>query len=467
MRRLSLASDLVLTLTASALLPTEEKEGPWSSGDFGALAFRGIGPALTSGRIGDFAVDPRDPYHYYVGVCSGGVWETKNAGVTFTPIFDGEGSFSIGCVTMAPSHPDIVWVGTGENNSQRSVAYGDGVYKSVDGGQSWKNMGLERSLHIGKIIVHPTNPDVVYVAAMGPLWGPGGDRGVYKTTDGGENWELVLEIDENTGVVDLADGPPRSRRPLRRQLPAAAPRLDPDQRRSRVGHPQDHRRRRHLDRADQAACPGWTWAASAWPSRRRSPDTVYAIVEAAEDKGGFFRSTDARHELGQDERLRGRQPPVLQRDHRRPREPRPRLQHGHLHAGDRGRRQDLQPRGRARPSTWTSTPCGSIPANTDHLLTGNDGGVYESFDRGENWRFMANLPVTQFYRVAVDYDEPFYNVYGGTQDNNTQGGPSRTHLRPRHQQPRMVHDSWAATASNPPSTPPTPTSSTASGSTAT
>ena len=208
MRRLPLLMMMIfLLVTAAAQAADDKDEGPWTSGDFSALKFRGIGPALASGRIADFAVDPRDPTHYYVGVCSGGVWETKNAGVTFTPIFDDQASFSIGCVTLAPSQPDIVWVGSGENNSQRSVPYGDGVYKSLDGGRSWKNMGLKRSLHIGKIIVHPNDPDVVYVAAMGPLWGPGGDRGVYKTTDGGENGNLVLEIDENTGVVDMQRDP--------------------------------------------------------------------------------------------------------------------------------------------------------------------------------------------------------------------------------------------------------------------
>lgn len=165
---LILLSYLMMALALTALAADE---APWTSSDFNALAFRSLGPAYTSGRIGDFAVDPRDPYHYYVAVCSGGVWETHNAGVTFAPIFDDQGSFSIGCITLAPTDPDIVWVGSGENNSQRSVAYGDGVYKSLDGGRSWKNMGLERSLHIGKIIVHPSDPEVVYVAAMGPLWG--------------------------------------------------------------------------------------------------------------------------------------------------------------------------------------------------------------------------------------------------------------------------------------------------------
>ena len=426
MRRLSLLLVLVLTLTASATLAEEEKEGPWSSGDFSALAFRGIGPALTSGRIADFAVDPRDPHHYYVGVCSGGVWETKNAGVTFTPIFDGEGSFSIGCVTMAPSKPDIVWVGSGENNSQRSVPYGDGIYKSVDGGQSWTNMGLERSLHIGKIIVHPTNPDIVYVAAMGPLWGPGGDRGVFKTTDGGSSWILVLEIDENTGVVDMQMDP-----------------RDPD-----VLYASSYQRRRHVWTLINGG-PGsgihkttdggatWTKLTKGLPGADMgriglaisppSPDTIYAIIEAAEDKGGFHRSIDAgmTWEKMSDYVAGSPQyyneiiadPVIVDRVYSMDT-----FMQVTEDGGKTFSRVGVKAKHVDEHALWID------PCNTDHLLTGNDGGVYESFDRGANWRFMANMPITQFYRVAIDYDEPFYNVYGGTQDNNTQGGPSRTHF---------------------------------------
>jgi photosystem II stability/assembly factor-like uncharacterized protein len=426
MRRLSLFLMLALMLISATALAAEEKEeGPWSSGDFSALKFRGIGPALASGRIADFAIDPRDPSHYYVGVCSGGVWETKNAGVTFTPIFDGEASFSIGCVTMAPSQPDIVWVGSGENNSQRSVPYGDGVYKSLDGGRSWKNMGLKRSLHIGKIIVHPTNPDVVFVAAMGPLWGPGGDRGVYKTTDGGENWTLVLEIDENTGVVDMQMDP-----------------RDPD-----VLYASSYQRRRHVWTLINGG-PGsgihkttdggttWTKLSNGVPGVDKgriglaisppNPDTIYAIIEAAQDKGGFFRSTDA----GQNwEKMSGYVAGSPQYYNEIIADP---VKADRVYSmdtfmqvtedgGKTFNRVGITAKHVDEHALWID------PCNTDHLLTGNDGGVYESFDRGENWRYMAHIPITQFYRVAVDNDEPFYNVYGGTQDNNTQGGPSRTH----------------------------------------
>ncbi len=192
---------------ASSDAKKDEKKDPWNPGTFTGLSLRGIGPAMTSGRIGDLAIHPREPNTWYVAVASGGVWKTINAGTTWAPIFDGQASYSIGCVTIDPNDPLVVWVGTGENNSQRSVAYGDGVYKSTDGGKSWNNVGLKTSEHIGKIVVDPRNSDVVYVAAQGPLWAAGGDRGLYKTTDGGKTWKAVLAISENTGVSDLVMDP--------------------------------------------------------------------------------------------------------------------------------------------------------------------------------------------------------------------------------------------------------------------
>src|SRR5688572_20912514 len=174
---------------------------------FSGLELRGIGPAIFSGRVVDLAVDPRDTRTWYVAVASGGIWKTTNAGTTFTPVFDDQASYSIGCVTIDPNDSLTIWAGSGENNSQRSVAWGDGVYKSVDGGKSWTNVGLAKSEHIGKILVDPRNSNVVYVAAQGPLWNPGGDRGLYKTTDGGKTWKAVLTISENTGVTDVVFDP--------------------------------------------------------------------------------------------------------------------------------------------------------------------------------------------------------------------------------------------------------------------
>jgi photosystem II stability/assembly factor-like uncharacterized protein len=174
-----------------------------SAGTFAGLSLRGIGPAVTSGRIIDLAVQPSDHDVWWVAVASGGVWKSENAGATWTSVFDGTGQYSTGCVTIDPNNPDVVWVGSGENNSQRSVSYGDGVYKTTDGGKSWKNMGLKESEHIGMIVVDPRDSDTVFVAAQGPLWSSGGDRGLYKTTDGGETWEKALEISDDTGVSEV------------------------------------------------------------------------------------------------------------------------------------------------------------------------------------------------------------------------------------------------------------------------
>src|SRR5438128_3413883 len=187
--------------------PTKPATPKYDDKVFSGLELRGIGPAIVSGRVIDLAVDPRDARVWFVATAGGGVWKTTNAGTTFTPIFDGEGSYSTGCVTIDPNDSLTVWVGSGENNAQRSVSYGDGVYKSVDGGKSWTNMGLAKSEHIGKIVVDPRDSKVVYVAAQGPLWNAGGDRGLYKTTDGGKTWKAVLTISENTGVTDVAYDP--------------------------------------------------------------------------------------------------------------------------------------------------------------------------------------------------------------------------------------------------------------------
>src|SRR5436190_10804252 len=189
------------TAAAAPVKPAEPSEKKETA--FSGLELREIGPAVASGRIVDLAVDPRDSNTWFIASASGGVWKTTNAGTTFNPVFDHEGSYSIGCVTIDPHNSLVVWVGTGENNSQRSVSMGDGVYKSVDGGKSWKNTGLKASEHVGKIIIDPRNSDVVYVAAQGPLWAAGGDRGLYKTTDGGKTWKAVLTVSPDTGVTDV------------------------------------------------------------------------------------------------------------------------------------------------------------------------------------------------------------------------------------------------------------------------
>ncbi|MEO9531072.1 MAG: glycosyl hydrolase [Crocinitomicaceae bacterium] len=421
-------SAVFILLSSSIVIAQKKKDEPEAkskinSGTVSGLSFRCIGPALTAGRIADIAVNPDNPSEYYLGVASGGVWKTTNHGTTYEPIFDNQGSYSIGCVTIDPSNSNTVWVGTGENNNQRSVAYGDGVYKSVDGGSSWKNMGLKKSEHISKVIVDPRNSDVVYVAAYGPLWSEGGERGVYKTTDGGENWELIHFISKNTGTCDLIMDP-----------------NNPD-----VLYEAVHQRRRHVftyvgggkeSSVYKTEDGGKTWKeiTSGLPAGKMgrvglaiSPvdtDYVFAIVEAEDDKGGFYRSTNRGMSWSK--------------------------QSGYKTSGNYYQEIICDPSDKDKifsMNTWlhhsedggktfkmtgekgkhVDNHCIWInPNNTDHWIVGCDGGVYETYDHASTWQFKANLPITQFYKVAVDNDAPFYNVYGGTQDNNSLGGPSRT-----------------------------------------
>ena len=386
------------------------------------LKWRNVGPALTSGRISDFAFNPNNPFEYYVATSSGGVWKTVNSGVTYEPIFDTQGSYSIGCVTMDPNNHNVIWVGTGENNNQRSVAYGDGIYKSLDGGKSWKHMGLKNSEHIGKIIVHPENSDVVYVAAIGPLWSKGGDRGLYKSEDGGKTWNSIIEVDEHTGVNDVVMDP-----------------RDPN-----VLYASTLQRRRHVytyvgggpGSAMHKSVDGgvtWTKINKGLPNEElgriglaispANPEIIYAIVEAANRKGGFYASTNR----GASWEKRS----------------------SHVTSGNYYQEIIADPVDEQTVysmDTWMSVThdggktfknvgedtkhvdnhCMWInPHNNKHWIVGCDGGIYETFDAAKTWDFKKNLPVTQFYKVAVDNDYPFYNIYGGTQDNFSMGGPSR------------------------------------------
>ncbi|MEP1142007.1 MAG: glycosyl hydrolase, partial [Balneola sp.] len=289
--RLSLMLLLFIFIGSSSLFAQKkDKDSRYDIG-WNSLSFRSIGPAFTSGRIADFAVNPEDHTEFYIATASGGVWKTENGGVSLKPVFDSQGSYSIGFVAMDPNNHNVVWVGTGENNNQRSVAYGDGVYKSIDGGKSWKHMGLKNSEHIGMIEIDPRNSDVVYVAATGPLWSTGGDRGLYKTTNGGESWEKVLEISEHTGVHEIHMDP-----------------RNPD-----VLYASAHQRRRrvftYISGGPESAVykskdAGKTWnkTMKGMPSgdigrigmdiSPANPDVIYAVVEAQSGKSGFYKSTD-------------------------------------------------------------------------------------------------------------------------------------------------------------------------------
>ena len=418
------AGMLVIHIFTSAQVDSgDKKPADAVKGDIlGGLKLRSIGPALMSGRVVGFAVHPRDRSHYYIAVASGGVWKTTNAGTTWTPIFDNEGSYSIGYITLDPKNPGVVWVGTGENNSQRSVGYGDGVYRSDDGGKSWKNLGLKSSEHIGKIVIDPRNSDVVYVAAQGPLWNAGGERGLYKTSDGGKTWQRVLHISDNTGITDVVLDP---RNPD--VLIAAA-----YQRRRHVwtlinGGPESGLHKSTDGgkswRKLQSGLPGEHLGRIGLAVAPTNPDTVYAVVESIDKKGGIFRSSDSGETW---ERRNERQGQPMYWAHLvvDPKNAERLYFMDVVSAVSDDGGKTLRTLGqKARHvddhALWID------PNNTDYYLIGCDGGVYESCDRGANWKFIANLPVTQFYDIAVDESGPFYNVYGGTQDNNTIGGPAR------------------------------------------
>lgn len=428
MRYLLSSLIIIILLQPSNIFSEEKKEDkkiePMSAGTFSGLKFRALGPGLASGRIIDFAVCEEEPNYFFAAVASGGVWKTTTGGIDWTPVFDKQGSYSIGCVSMDPNNRHVIWVGTGENNSQRSVSYGDGIYKSCDAGKTWKHVGLKNSEHIGKILIDPRNSNVVYVAAQGPLWGPGGDRGLYKTSNGGENWELVLEISENTGVSDIAFDP-----------------RDPD-----LIYASSYQRRRHvwtlINGGPESALYKSTDAGKTWNKLTNgipggelgrigiavspaNPDIVFALIEAHGDKGGFFRSTDRGASWKKVNPYKSVSAQYYQEIFCDPIDPDKvyiidTFTKYSLDGGKTWKRLGLKERHVDDHALWID------PDDTDHLLIGGDGGVYETYNMGETWRFFENLPVTQFYRIGVDNTEPFYYVYGGTQDNATIGGPVRT-----------------------------------------
>ncbi|MRT91373.1 glycosyl hydrolase [Ancylomarina sp. 16SWW S1-10-2] len=390
------------------------------------LKFRGIGPATTSGRIADFAVNPNNHSEYYVAVASGNIFKTTNNGTTWKPVFDKYGSYSIGVVTMDPNNSNVVWAGTGENNHQRALGYGDGVYKTMDGGKSWKNMGLKESRHIGGVVIDPRNSDIVFVAAEGSAWGPGGDRGLYKTVDGGNTWKKVITISENTGVNNVIIDP-----------------VDPD-----IMYATSEQRRRHvyakINGGPESAIYKSTDAGETWrilksglPSVDKggmgiavSPvnhNYVYAIIEAAGDKSGFFRSTD-RGESWTKMSSHASSGQYYNEIYCDPIDADKvysveTYSHVTTDGGKTWTRLGLKDRHVDDHAIWID------PTDTNHFMIGGDGGLYESFDAGLNYIFKSNLSVTQFYHVQVDNALPFYNIYGGTQDNNTLGGPSRNTSR--------------------------------------
>ena len=417
---------LTISLMWVQLLAQEKNDSPLKDATFSGLKLRNIGPAFASGRIADIAVHPDDENVWYVAVGSGGVWKTDNAGTTWQAIFDGQSSYSIGCITIDPTNPYTIWVGTGENVGGRHVAFGDGLYKSTDGGKSWKNMGLQASEHISKIIVHPENSDIIWVAAQGPLWSKGGERGLYKSTDGGKSWNRVLGNEEWTGVTDIAMDP-----------------RDPD-----VLYAATWDRHRTVA-AYMGGGPGsglhkstdggqsWEKLSKGLPRSNmgkiglaispQQPDIIYAAIELDRTKGGLYKSTDRGASWSKQSGAvsGGTGPHYYQELYASPHQfDRIYLMDARIQVSEDGGKTFRRLNERTKHSDNHALVFRKD--DPDYLMIGTDGGIYESFDLAKTWRFISNLPITQYYKVAVDDREPFYHIYGGTQDNGSHGGPSRT-----------------------------------------
>ncbi|PQJ21740.1 glycosyl hydrolase [Tenacibaculum sp. SG-28] len=397
-----------------------------NSAIFNGLKFRSIGPALMSGRIADIVIHPKNENIWYVAVASGGVWKTENSGTTWNSIFDGQVSYSIGCITLDPQNPDIVWVGTGENVGGRHIGYGDGIYKSENGGKSWKNMGLQKSEHLSKIIIHPTDSNIMWVASQGPLWSSGGERGVYKSTDGGKTWERKIGDAEWVGATDLLIDP---RNP---DLLYAATWQRHRTVAGYLGGGPGSGIHKSTDGGEtwtklSNGLPGGNMGKIGLAISPQKPDVVYAAIELDRRKGGVYKSENkgGSWKKMSDAVSGGTGPHYYQELYASPH----RFDHLFLannymlESFDGGKTFSRMNESEKHVDNHAVAFKNEDP---NYILVGCDGGLYESFDNTKNWKFIDNLPVTQFYKIAVDDAEPFYYVYGGTQDNNTQAAPSRT-----------------------------------------
>ena len=408
----------VLSLSPGALAQTPEL--------LSGLEFRNIGPAIMSGRISDIVIHPTRRATWYVAVGSGGVWKTENAGTTWTPVFDAQGAYSIGCITLDPANPETVWVGTGENVSGRHVGYGDGVYRSLNGGKTWTNMGLKASEHVARILVDPRDSRVVYVAAEGPLWSAGGERGLYKSVDGGKTWAISLEISKDTGVTSAEMDPSNpdilyAAAYQRRRTVAAFMGGGPE---SAIYKSEDAGKTwRKLD----VGLPKGDIGKIGLAVSPIDPRVVYATVEASPDERGFYRSSNKGESFEKRSSFisGGTGPHYYQEIFADPNtfDRVYQMNPGLMVTHDGGKTFVRVPE---KNKHGDNHAMAFVPGDADYILNGSDGGVYETHDRGETWRFFENLPVTQFYKLALDNALPFYNVHGGAQDNGSQMGPSRT-----------------------------------------
>ena len=399
-----------------------------------AFKFRNIGPAFLSGRISDIAIHPENENTWYITAGSGGVWMTDNAGTTWNPIFDNETSYSVGAIAIDTSNTNIIWVGTGENVGGRHVAYGDGIYRSSDGGKSWTNMGLKKSEHISKIIIHPSNSEIVWVAVQGPLWSSGGERGLYKTVDGGKNWRKTLGNSEWTGVTDIMIDP---RNPDliyaatwdRHRTVAAYMGGGPG---SGIHKSEDGGETwKELTNGIPKSNLGKIGIAISY----QKPDVIYAAIEEDRTKGGVYRSSDKGESWTKMSNTvsGGTGPHYYQELYTSPHEfDRLYLMNVHILTSKDGGKNFEQLTNERNFYYYFDKKHSDHHAmafknsDPDYLMVGTDAGIYESFDGAKNWHYFLNLPLTQFYKVAVNNKEPFYHIFGGTQDNGSAGGPSAT-----------------------------------------
>jgi photosystem II stability/assembly factor-like uncharacterized protein len=416
---------LLMFITSTSYTQTEGKDKALETALSG-FSFRSIGPAFMSGRIADIAIDPNNENVWYVAVGSGGTWKTINAGTTWTPLTDKESFYSTGCITIDPSNSSVIWLGTGENVGGRHVGVGHGIYRSSDGGSSWQDMGLKKSEHISKIIVHPNDPNTIWVAVQGPLWSSGGERGLYKSTDGGKTWSNKLDINEWTGVTDLV--------------------IDPTN--PNVLYLASWQRHRNVA-ALMGGGPGtsiykstdggdnWVKIDQGLPNSNKgkiglaispmNPEVLYAAVELDRRNGAVYRSSNSGASWTKmSDTVSGATGPHYYQELVASPHHFDRIYLMNVRAlvsNDGGKTFNRMSEANKHSDNHSLTFKKNDP---NYLLFGTDGGIYESFDDTKSWKFVNNLPLTQYYKLAVDDAEPFYNIYGGTQDNNTQGGPSRT-----------------------------------------